>query len=58
MPEVSSKDAVARAFVILDESQQTAARKLLQDHDVDLDDAAPAGSGGGASEEATPDNEP
>ena len=36
------KDALAKAFVILDESQQAPAKKLLQDHDVDLDDAPPA----------------
>jgi hypothetical protein len=36
------KDALAKAFVILDDSQQAAAKKLLQDHDVDVDDAPPA----------------
>ena len=36
------KDALARAFTILDESQQAPAKKLLRDHEVDLDDARPA----------------
>jgi len=45
------KDALARAFTILDENQQAPAKKLLQDHDVDLDDA-PAPT----SEAAAPEN--
>jgi hypothetical protein len=37
------KDALARAFAVLDADQQPAAKKLLEDHDVDVDDAkAPA----------------
>lgn len=42
------KDALARAFAVLDAAQQPVAKKILEDHDVDLDDgsskaAAPAG---------------
>jgi len=31
------KDALTRAFAILDDTQQTAAKKLLADHDVDVE---------------------
>ena len=32
------KDALARAFAILDATQQPAAKKILEDHDVDVED--------------------
>jgi len=43
------KEALARAFAVLDAAQQPAAKKILEDHDVDLDEgstkaAAPAGN--------------
>jgi hypothetical protein len=36
------KHALEQAFAILDDDQKPAAKKLLQDHDVDLDDDKPA----------------
>ena len=36
------KDALARAFAILDPTQQTAAKKLLADHDVDVETGSTA----------------
>lgn len=45
------KDALARAFTVLDADQQPAAKKLLEDHDVDVEDkAAPPPSGDEAPE--------
>jgi hypothetical protein len=46
------KDALQRAFAILDDAQQTAAKKLLADHDVDVDtgDIAPASAATEAGE--------
>jgi hypothetical protein len=36
------KDALVRAFALLDPAQQTGAKKVLTDHDVDVDvDVAP-----------------
>jgi hypothetical protein len=46
------KDALAKAFTVLDADQQPVAKKLLQEHDVDLDDSAPHGP---AANEATDD---
>ena len=49
------KDALTRAFAILDDKQQTTAKKILSDHDVDLDvgSTSPRASNG-----ATPTAEP
>jgi hypothetical protein len=49
------RDALQRAFALLDPAQQDAARKVLAAHDVDLDvgakaPATPVGSGDGDSD--------
>jgi hypothetical protein len=36
------KDALTRAFAVLDADQKPTAKKLLEDHDVDVDDPKPA----------------
>lgn len=51
------KDALARAFVILDETQQTAAKKLLQDHDVDLDETPATRPSSEGTEQGAPEPE-
>jgi hypothetical protein len=51
------KDALARAFALLDTAQQPAAKKILEDHDVDVDDSkptAPATSDGPPSDPTEP----
>ena len=57
------KDALARAFAILDAAQQPAAKKILEDHDVDVDAGTakpPAADepGGGEPGEPTEPGEP
>jgi hypothetical protein len=50
------KDALARAFAVLDAAQQPAAKKILEDHDVDLDEGSSSKAAAPAPDE-TP-NEP
>ena len=57
------KNALAKAFTILDATQQTAAKKLLQDHDVDLDEGSTGkptteGNGTESPDEDGPSAEP
>ena len=47
------KDALARAFALLDAAQPPAAKKILEDHDVDVDDNAPPAPAPG---DETPEN--
>jgi hypothetical protein len=49
------KDALARAFALLDDKQQVTAKKVLADHDVDLDVGSTSPSAGNG---ATPTAEP
>jgi hypothetical protein len=39
------RDAIRRAFAVLDAPQQQAATKLLADHDIDVDTGGPASTG-------------
>lgn len=53
------KDALERAFAVLDPGQQAAAKKVLADHDVDVDvNAAPPQLPAPANDEADPPPEP
>ena len=47
------KDALQRAFALLDDGQQVTAKKVLSDHDVDLDVGSVGSSG---SSGGTPNN--
>jgi hypothetical protein len=59
------KDALERAFALLDPAQQAGAKRVLTDHDVDVDIAVgppalppPGQAGGSAGDEADPPPEP
>jgi hypothetical protein len=52
------KEALARAFAVLDTDQQPAAKKILEDHDVDVEDGKPAAPPAAGDDSAEPDPEP
>ncbi len=52
------KDALARAFAILDPAQQVTAKKVLSDHDVDLDVGVNRSAPGEQGGDADPPPEP
>jgi hypothetical protein len=52
------KDALQRAFALLDNGQQVTAKKVLSDHDVDLDVGSVGSSGGAPDNGAIPTPEP
>ena len=52
------KDALQRAFALLDDGQQVTAKKVLSDHDVDLDVGSVGSSGGAPNNGAVPTAEP
>jgi hypothetical protein len=52
------KDALQRAFALLDGGQQTTAKKVLSDHDVDLEVGSVDAAGGTPNNGAVPTPEP
>ena len=52
------RDALQRAFALLDPAQQVGAKKVLADHDVDVDAAMPAAPPASTGGEDDPPPEP